>query len=131
MAISRIGKTEDSGENFQTSKVFGPDELKKLLFGRYASMQGELEEVCVRVDAEYAPQVRIKQWHADQKVIENQAGGVEISFPVASGGSKLPYANVLGWVLGMGSHAKVLAPEKLKQLVAAEIRKMAAHCQEA
>ena len=131
LAISRIGKVEDSGEGFQASEVFGPDELKKLLFGRYASMQGEMEKVCVWVDAEYAPQVRIKQWHADQKVIENQAGDVEISFPVASGGSKQPYANVIGWVLGMGHHAKVLAPDRLKQLVADEIRQMAAHCQEA
>lgn len=124
LAISRVGTAEDSGERFQSLEVFGPDELKKLLFGRYASMQGEMEEVRIWVDTEYAPQVRIKQWHADQKVTKNQLGGVDISFPVASGGSKNPYANVIGWVLGMGSHARVLAPEKLKQLVADEVHIM-------
>ena len=56
---------------------------------------------------------------------ESEDGTAEILFPVASGGSKRPYANVLAWVLGMGSHARVLAPERLKQLVAAEIRQMA------
>ncbi len=76
------------------------------------------------MDAEYAQQVRLKQWHTDQRVAEFPDGSVEVSFPVASGGSKQPYANVMGWVLGLGHHAKVLAPPQLKQHVASEINQM-------
>lgn len=126
LAISRIETVLDSGEHFQTVEDFGSDELKKLLFGRYVSMQGDLETVRIRVDAAHASQVQLKRWHAEQEVVEYAEGAIEISFPVASGSSKQPYANVIGWVLGMGCHASVLAPERLRQLVAAEIRSMAA-----
>ncbi len=124
LAISRMHTVRESQAPFQSKEKFNPADLKKLLFGRYASMQGESELVRVRIDADYAAQVRQKQWHAEQKVTEFEDGSVEISFPVASGGSKLPYANVLVWILGLGSHALVLAPEKLKQRVATEIRQM-------
>jgi hypothetical protein len=39
----------------------------------------------------------------------------------------VPFLNVISWVLSMGRHAKVLAPKKLKQLVAEEIREMSVH----
>jgi len=124
LAISRMAGARESEAAFQTLEHFDPVELKKLLFGRYASMQGTSEIVRVWVDAIHAPQIRQKRWHAEQQVVEQADGSVEISFPVSSGGSKLPYANVLSWVLGMGGHARVLAPEPLKQLVAKEIRSM-------
>ncbi len=124
LAISRMAEARESEAEFQSLEDFDPTDLRKLLFGRYASMQGKSETVRIRVDADHAPQVRQKQWHAEQKVLKRKDGSVEISFPVASGGSKLPYANVIGWVLGMGSHAQVLAPKKLKQRVTQEIRAM-------
>jgi predicted DNA-binding transcriptional regulator YafY len=71
-----------------------------------------------------ASQIRNQRWHQEQKIIARENGSVEIIFPVASGGSKQPYANVLEWVLGMGSHAEVLAPEAFKQRVKDEIHKM-------
>ncbi|MDF7822919.1 WYL domain-containing protein [Pontiellaceae bacterium B12227] len=126
LAICRIRKAEDSGKTFQCSETWGSEELKQLLFGRYASMQGESEEIRISVDSAYASQIHLKQWHAQQKVTEQPDGSIEISFPVSSGGSKQPYANVIGWVLGMGSHAKVIAPAKLKRLVKKEIADMLA-----
>ncbi len=124
LAISRMAEARESEAEFQSLEDFDPTDLRKLLFGRYASMQGKSETVRIRVDADHAPQVRQKQWHAEQKVLKRKDGSVEISFPVASVGSKLPYANVIGWVLGMGSHAQVLAPKKLKQRVTQKIRAM-------
>ena len=125
LAISRMAGARESDATFQTLEQFDPADLKKLLFGRYASMQGKSEIVRIGVDSTYALQVRQKQWHAEQQLVEQADGSVELSFPVSSGGSKLPYANVVSWVLGMGSHACVRAPQALKQLVAEEIRKMA------
>ena len=123
-AISRLGTVTENGESFAAPDDFVSAELKNKLFGRYASMQGRPETVRIRVDSKQVSQVHLKQWHADQKVIERKNGSVEISFPVNSGGSKRPYANVISWVLSMGSHARVLAPKRLKELIAEEIRLM-------
>jgi len=125
LAISRIANVTDSGETFAVPKDFDPEELKRQLFGRYASMQGKTETVRIRIDAASTARVHLKQWHADQKVVPRKDGSVEISFPVSSGSSKQPYSNVISWVLSMGKHARVLAPAKLKKLVAEEIEEMA------
>jgi proteasome accessory factor B len=123
-AISRMGSVKETGSSFDAPDDFVSAELKNKLFGRYASMQGTPETVRIRIDSTRVSQVHLKQWHADQKVIHRKNGSVEISFPVSSGGSKRPYANVISWVLSMGSHAKVLAPKRLKELVAEEIERM-------
>lgn len=125
LAISRMANVMDSGETFSVPKDFDPEELKRQLFGRYASMQGKPETVRIRIDAASTARVHLKQWHVDQKVVPRKDGSVEISFPVSSGSSKQPYSNVISWVLSMGKHARVLAPAKLKKLVAEEVAAMA------
>lgn len=122
LAISRIAAVSDSGEIFSTPKDFSPQQIRQRLFGRYVSMQGKLETVRIRVDA--AAGIHLKQWHSEQKVTRRRDGSYELSFPVASGSSKLPYSNVISWVLGMGRHAKVLTPARLKTLVEEEIQAM-------
>ncbi len=124
LAISRMDQVKETGGTFEAPDDFVSAELKQKLFGRYASMQGKPETVRIRIDSTRVSQVHLKQWHADQKVIHRKNGSVEISFPVNSGGSKSPYANVISWVLSMGSHAKVLAPKRLKERVADEVSKM-------
>jgi proteasome accessory factor B len=124
LAISRVQSVKETDEGFEHPETWGSDELKQLLFGRYASIQGESEWVRVQVDSSLAMHINLKQWHAQQKVMVQKEGSVEISFPVASGGSKQPYANVISWVLGMGSHARVLAPVELKRLVKKEVAAM-------
>jgi len=125
LAISRTLEVKDTGEPFTVPADFNPEELKQKLFGRYVSMQGKPETVRIRISAGSSGRVHLKQWHADQKVVQRKDGSMEISFPVNSGSSKQPYSNVISWVLSMGRYARVLAPAKLKQLVADEIREMA------
>lgn len=86
-------------------------------------MQGKAETVKISVNASAG--IHLKQWHPDQKTIRRRDGRIEISFPVNSGGSKMPYANVISWVLSMGRHATVLSPKRLRELVRAEIQTMA------
>lgn len=124
LAMSRMAEVTDSNERFNPPPDFDPEELKRTLFGRYASMQGTPETVRIRIDAASPARAHLKRWHAEQAVVTQADGSVEISFPVNSGGSKQPYANVISWVLSMGRHAQVLAPEKLKQLVADEVKAM-------
>jgi len=125
LALSRMLDVRMSNASFRSLESFDPVDLKKLLFGQYASMQGEIELVKIQVDASYAPELQKKQWHVEQQIEVQDDGSVVISFPVSSGSSRMPYGNVLRWVLGMGSHVRVLAPEPLRKLVAEEIRKMA------
>jgi len=113
-AMSRMDQAQEIGKGFDAPDDFVSAELKKKLFGRYASMQGTPETVRIRIDSTRVSQVHLKQWHADQKVIQRKNSSVEISFPVNSGSRKAPYANVISWVLSMGSNAKVLAPKPLK-----------------
>jgi proteasome accessory factor B len=124
LAVSRTMEVKDTGEPFAVPEDFNAEELKQKLFGRYVSMQGKPETVRVRIDA--AARVHLKQWHVEQKVVTRKDGSMEISFPVSSGSSKQPYSNVISWVLSMGRHARVLAPAKLKKLVAEEVREMSA-----
>jgi proteasome accessory factor B len=122
LAVSRMQEVKDTGEPFTVPDDFDPEELKQKLFGRYVSMQGKPEIVRVRIDS--SARVHLKQWHAEQKVITRKDGSIEIAFPVNSGGSKQPYANVISWVLSMGSHAQVLVPKRLKRLIRIEAGKM-------
>lgn len=123
LALSRMTRARDTGVSFTVPEGFGAEAVRERLFGRYVSMQGRPETVRIRVDPSAG--VHLKQWHLDQKVVRRKDGSMEISFPVNSGGSKMPYANVVAWVLGMGRHARVLAPARLRELVEEEIQEMA------
>jgi len=123
LSVSRIAEVRDTGELFSMPKDFDSEKLRNKLFGRYVSMQGHPETVRISVDPSAG--IHLKQWHPDQKIVQRKDGRMEISFPVNSGGSKMPYANVIAWVLSMGRRARVLAPAKLRALVEEEIREMA------
>jgi len=122
LAVSRTKEVKDTGEPFAVPEDFNAEELKQKLFGRYVSMQGKPETVRVRIES--AARVHLKQWHVEQKVVTHKDGSMEISFPVNSGGSKQPYANVISWILSMGRHARVLGPARLKQMVDSEVGEM-------
>ena len=115
LAISRIASVTDSGEPFAVPKDFDPEELKRQLFGRYASMQGKPETVRIRIDATSTARVHLKQWHTDQKVVPRKDGSVEISFPVSSGSSKQPYSNVISWGLEHGETRPRSRPGKTEE----------------
>lgn len=122
-AIGRIAAVRGTGKAFALSDDFAPESLKQKLFGRYVALQGKTETVRIRVSLEAGAHLR--QWHEKQKTVRRKDGSIEISFPIGSGDSKQPYGNVISWVLGMGRHARVLAPARLKELVEQEIRRMA------
>ncbi|KUK36035.1 MAG: hypothetical protein PWQ39_871 [Thermacetogenium sp.] len=71
-------------------------------------------EVAVRFDAYQARYIRERRWHPTQTVEELPDGGLILRF--RTGG----LAEVKRWVMGYGSHAEVLAPQSLREEVAAE-----------
>ncbi len=77
-------------------------------------------EVAVCFDAYQARYIRERRWHPTQTVEELPDGGLILRF--RTGG----LAEVRRWVMGYGSHAEVLAPESLREEVAAEARAVSA-----
>jgi len=61
-----------------------------------------------------------RRWHPTQevKILDGKGNKVEVSFEVGR------LEEVLRWVLSFGSHAKVLAPPELIQMVRREVREM-------
>lgn len=79
----------------------------------------ETVEVVIRFDPYQARYIRERRWHPTQTVEELADGGLVLRFQ--AGG----LAEVKRWVMAFGSHAEVLAPEKLREDVAEEAREIA------
>lgn len=123
-AIGRFKWVELTEEHYALPDDFSAEELINNTFGRFASME-EMTEVRILIKKEAALDVEDRTWHPRQQLTRHENGDIELRFPV-SGGGNLPFFNVKEWVLSKGRFAQVLAPEKLKKIVADEIRIMAA-----
>lgn len=124
-AIGRMVRVAGTDEPFERPVDFNAEEIVHNTFGGFSPMNQKQVEVRVLVSDSWLMEVSEKQWHPDQKVIHRKNGDIEIRFPVSAEGT-VPFLNVISWVLSMGRHARVLAPKKLKQLVADEIQAMGA-----
>jgi len=97
-----------------TSRLFEPPEafdLQRYLhdsFGRFSG-HGKREEVRVLFDADVAPYLRERPWHASQQLFERGDGSVEARFQVSH------LNDIERRVLACGAHAKVLAPRELRE----------------
>jgi predicted DNA-binding transcriptional regulator YafY len=74
--------------------------------------------VVVDVDATVAGNVIETRWHPSQVVEMRADGGARLSFSVAG------LEEVFWWVLGMGRHARVVAPKELSDRILTEVRVM-------
>ena len=93
-----------------------PDAEKKAEF--FGLMEQEPFRVKVRFDKDVATYVKERKWSDDQTIRENKNGNLVLEFTAQS----LP--EVVSWVLGFGSKAKVVGPNDLQEEVNAEIRRM-------
>lgn len=107
-----------------TSRLFEPPinfDLQRYLndsFGRFSGRG--TEQVRVAFDADVAPYLRERAWHASQQIIEREEGGIEASFQVSH------LNDIERRVLACGAHAKVLAPKELCDRVKRAAAAMAA-----
>lgn len=104
-------------------RAFGPRrdfDLGSFLGQAFQVSMGEKQaDIAIRFDANQAPYIRGRQWHATQSIQEHRDGGLTLRFST----SGLP--GVMRWVLQYGDHAEVLAPAELRAAVAKETRAMA------
>jgi predicted DNA-binding transcriptional regulator YafY len=80
---------------------------------------GKFEMARIRFQPEAMERVR-REWHCGLVEENAERGGVLVALLACS------FEWLAGWVLSFGSMAEVLAPERLKELVAAEAGKVAA-----
>jgi predicted DNA-binding transcriptional regulator YafY len=74
--------------------------------------------VVIDVDAKVAGNVIETRWHPSQSVEVRADGSARLSFAVSG------VEEVFWWVMGMGRHARVMAPRELRDRVRSEAEAM-------
>jgi predicted DNA-binding transcriptional regulator YafY len=82
---------------------------------RRSDGRDERIRVVVEFDALFAKNILETMWHSSQVIQPLAQGGVRFSAEVNG------FDEILWWVLQMGSHAKVIEPAALRELVAREL----------
>jgi predicted DNA-binding transcriptional regulator YafY len=110
-----------TSERFDRAPGFSIKEYLGASFGVFRQAPDEVvETVRVRFDSFAAPHVKERQWHASQRFVELQGGGVEMQMELGN------MVEVQRWILGWGAHAVVVAPERLVLQVRASVESMSA-----
>ena len=112
-AVERIENLSVREEKFKPTRKLPAD-----LFG--ASMGvfvGTAVPVEVEFDAGIAPFVRSRVWHDSQQLHDLPAGRLRMTLNVSND------AALLSWILGFGSHVRVVAPKTLRASVTEEWRR--------
>lgn len=115
LAVHRLN---DVAAQIRTFDIKIDAEEKEELFG---FMNLEKMRVVVKFDRETAAYIKERKWSCDQSIKEFKNGNLILEFTARS----MP--EVVSWVLGFGSHARVMAPNELSEKVKNEVRALAAH----
>lgn len=115
-ALPRMSKIAVRKERFLVPADFSPEEYFKGAFGAQGGTGDH--HVRIRFDASAAFYIRERRWHPTQELTELSDGGVELSLHLAT------LDEVERWILSWGTHAEVLAPQALRELLRLMIIKM-------
>jgi proteasome accessory factor B len=108
-ALVRMRRLALTGTAFDPPEDFDIREHLKDSFGIFVG--GKRVKVRIEFDAWAAQLVREREWHPAQKIRELDDGRVEFRIELGD------LFEIERWVLGWGSHAKVLAPAKLRDSI--------------
>ena len=114
--LGRIRSTPIIRRKFKENKEFS---LRERLMGSFGVYSGEGDyRVQLEFDAFAAQLVRERTWHPSQEIIEKPGGYLELILSLDS------LEEIERWILGWGSHARVIAPPDLKRRVRAAVKDM-------
>jgi proteasome accessory factor B len=116
IALGRIKKLKLLSETFH-DPGFDPETFLAATFRTYGG-DHDPYRIELRFTSAVAQRVTDREWHASQEIIERKDGTVMLTFE-AKGLVEVKY-----WILSWGRHCTVLAPQKLKEMVAEEIQSM-------
>ena len=114
--VGRIEEWKILPEKFQRDVKFSLSDWMGSAF--QAERGGELTGVSIKFNALTARYIRERNWHASQKIEENEDGSLVLHLQTGGLGE------VKRWVLQYGCGAEVLSPESLRQECIEEIRNM-------
>lgn len=117
--LGRIRDVPQVGRKFKKDKEFS---LRKRLMGSFGVYSGEGNfKVQIEFDTFAAQLIRERTWHGTQEIEELAEGGLVLTVCLDS------LEEIESWVLGWGSHARVLGPAELKKRVRAAVKGMESH----
>jgi predicted DNA-binding transcriptional regulator YafY len=112
--IDRITMLNVTDERFETPADF---DFQKYVRSGFKVMHDELYTVRILISPAWSRYVGEKIWHESQMIQKRFDGSIEINFKVAG------LDEIKQWVLGLGPEAVVMAPEELREMIQADLRK--------
>ena len=116
--LDRITSAKLTDDRFEVPSDFNMEEFTK---DRFRVMDGDPVEVKIRFTKNLVQYLKEREWHPTQKIEEDGDGSAILTMQVEG----LP--EVMSWVLSFGSHAEVLAPDSLRNDVAADLKSAVKH----
>ncbi|MGC8777993.1 MAG: helix-turn-helix transcriptional regulator [Candidatus Caldatribacteriaceae bacterium] len=113
-ALDRVRQVTILPQHFERPHDFSPKVYFAQAFRLY---HGKTIRVCVLFDPHKAPLIREQIWHPTQEIEELPDGSLILT--VCAHPEEIKH-----WVLGYGSHARVLEPESFRAAIETEIAKM-------
>jgi len=109
-ALTRMSRLELTHRRFEAPHEFDLIELLRGSFGVHAGEEGREVTVEIQFDAWAARLVRERRWHASQ-TLRDSGDGVILSVKLSG------LDEIERWILSWGSHARVLAPDELRDRI--------------
>ena len=112
--VDRIKLLRLLDEKFELPGDFDINEYTKHCF---KVMQDDLHTVKIRISSAWARYIGEKIWHESQKSWKLRDGSLELTFQVAG------LDEIKQWIMGLGPEAYVEEPERLRNMVKADMEK--------
>jgi proteasome accessory factor B len=116
--LARIREASAMPATFTPPAGFDLQAYLRGSLGRFTG--GEETEVRLRFDAELAPYLRERPWHASQRITDRPDGSIEVTLRLNN------LTDVRRHILACGRHIEVLAPATLRETIHAEAAALAA-----
>ena len=107
--LCRLTGPKLTGTRFTVPKKFDLNEYLRHSFSLFKGPEGDDYEVVVEFDAWAADEVRGRRWHESQELTELPKGMLRVTMWLNN------IEEVEKWVMGFGTHATVIRPEKLRE----------------
>jgi len=115
LLIHRIEKLEILNETFERSPDFN---LEKYMSSALGIWHAEPESVQIKFYSDVANRIAERIWQKDQKITKNEDGSIILEMNIT-----VSY-ELVAWILRWGAFAEVLSPQKLIDMIKAEVENL-------
>mgnify|MGYP006308494493 CR=1 FL=1 len=117
LAVERIARIEKTDKTFSYPDDFDPE---KLLESAFEIVFDDPVAARVWISANQAKYIRERKFFQRQQITQNPDGSLVIEIETSG------WADLKRWLLSLGAHARVMAPEALAKAMKKEAEEMAA-----